>query len=277
LDRDNYVSGDVMLNNISVLGLETLTDHLIDLVGAKEDKSALVFIHGYAMDFERAAQTMAKLTYELSYMGAPVLYSWPSNSSPAAYTGDMVAMDWSAPHLQEFLNWLASVREVETIHLVAHSLGNRGLLTALRGLINKHPGKWKFGEIVLIAPDVDVDIFVRDIAPQITQTSSRITLYVSSVDFPLYLSRKLNLYPRVGDSNTRPLVISGIETVDTSGAVTMEMGHAYFRKDPEVLSDLFYLINERLGADQRSTLTPIELPEGRYWQLKKDEPAQSTR
>jgi esterase/lipase superfamily enzyme len=265
-----HVSGDMEIRQINVLDSVAFRKHLVTLAGLRGNKSALVFVHGFAMDFDRGVRTMARLTYELSYQGIPVLYSWPSNSSAAAYTGDMSAMDWSTPHLQEFLDGLAQIEELETIHLIAHSLGNRGLLAAIKELINRQQASpWKFGEIILVAPDVDADIFVRDIAPSITQTSSRITLYVSSMDFPLYLSRKLNLYPRIGDSNSGPLVVAGIETIDASNAITMEEGHAYFRKDPEVLSDLYYLINERRGADERPTLKVVDLPEGRYWQVEK--------
>ncbi len=272
IDQGDHVFGDTELRRVNVVNSTDFPRYLATLAGVKEDKSALVFIHGYAMDFERAVSTTAKLTYELSYPGVPVLFSWPSNSSPAAYTGDTSAMDWSTPHLREFLDQLTTIKEVKTVHLIAHSLGNRGLLTALLELIDsKDAGSWKFGEIVLIAPDVDVDIFVRDIAPRLTETNSRVTLYVSARDFPLYLSRKLNLYPRVGDSNIKPLIFDGIETIDASNAISMEEGHAYFRKDPEVLSDIYYLINQRLGADDRPTLMAIERPEGRYWQVRKAE------
>ena len=270
LDSENTSHGEAELRQIKELNPDTFTDYLSTRIAQAEDKSALVYIHGYAKAFEHAAKTTAKLTYELSYRGIPILYSWPAKGSRAAYTGDMASMDWSTPHLQQFLDRLSAIHEVETIHLIAHSLGNRGLLNALRGLINSnYPSKrWKFGEIVLIAPDVDKDIFERDIAPQITQINSRITLYVSSVDFPLFISRKLNLYPRVGDSSHKPLVYSGIETIDVSQTIGMQIGHTYFRKDPAVLSDLHFLINERQGADERPTLRAIDLPEGRYWQVR---------
>ena len=279
LDNSYPLYGETELRQIKELSPDAFTDYLSTRLAQTEDKSALIFIHGFAKKFERAARTTAKLTYELSYQGIPILYSWPSNGSPAAYTGDMASMDWSTPHLQQFLDRLSTQHDVETIHLIAHSLGNRGLLNALKGLINSSsPVKqWKFGEVILVAPDVDKDIFERDIAPQITQTNSRITLYVSSVDFPLLVSRKLNLYPRVGDSRDKPPVFSGIETIDASQAISMQMGHTYYRKDPSVLSDLYFLINKRQGADERPTLRATDLPEGRYWQVIDDESAKVNR
>jgi len=92
------------------------------------DKSVLVYLHGYGRKFERAMSTTATLVYELSYLGVPVLYSWPSKGSAEAYPADRTAIDWSTPHLQTFLETLAADTGVDTIHLMAHSLGNRALL-----------------------------------------------------------------------------------------------------------------------------------------------------
>jgi hypothetical protein len=41
-------------------------------------REALVFVHGFNTDFERAARRTAQLAYDLGFDGAPILYSWPS-------------------------------------------------------------------------------------------------------------------------------------------------------------------------------------------------------
>ncbi len=239
-------------------------------IRASSDKSALVYTHGYARTFERGARTTAKLAYELRYQGLPVLYSWPSKGSTGAYIGDRTTIEWTVPHFYQFLKDLAKKTDVETIHFVIHSMGNEAFLKALMKLLNDSTvtKNWKFGEIVLVAPDVDRAIFERDIAPVIVQAPSRITLYVSAMDVPLQASRKVNLYPRVGDASVTPLIYPGIDTIDASEAVNLITGHSYYRDSPEVMADLYYLINQRKAADQRPTLLAVDSPVGRYWKIK---------
>ena len=239
-------------------------------ISSTSDLSALVYTHGYARKFERAARTTAKLAYELRYQGLPVLYSWPSKGSTGAYVGDRTTIEWTAPNFYTFLRDLSLNTKVETIHVVAHSMGNQAFLKAFMKLLDdpKITNNWKFGEIVLLAPDVDRDIFERDIAPVIVQTASRITLYVSDVDVPLQASKKVNLYPRLGDASVDPVIINGIETIDASEAASLITGHTYYRESPEVLADQYYLINQRKAADQRPTLEAVDSAAGRYWKIK---------
>jgi esterase/lipase superfamily enzyme len=257
------------LVRIDPLNNESFLSALTNRIQKSEDKSALVYTHGYSRNFEHSARITATLAYELRYQGIPVLYSWPSKGKPSAYLGDRTTIEWSAPNFHAFLKDLALQTKVETIHVIAHSMGNQAFLKAFMKLLEdpEITRNWKFGEIVLVAPDVDRGIFIRDIAPVIVQADSRITLYVSSVDVPLMASRSVNLYPRVGDAREAPLIIEGIETIDASEAASLISGHTYYRETPEVLADLYYLINERRAASDRPTLEPVDSPVGRFWKV----------
>ena len=240
------------------------------------DKTALVYIHGFYRTFEIAAKTAATLVYEINYQGIPVLFSWPSRHELSAYHGDTTSIDWSTPHLRRFLEELAQKTNVQTIHVIAHSMGNRGFVNAFVDLL-KEPTvnkNWKFGEIVLVAPDLDRQIFERDIAPIITKSASRITLYVSAVDIPLWASRAVNLYPRLGDTSEEPVIITGIQTIDASDVASLATGHTYYRESPSVMADLYYLINERRGAADRPTLKTMNTPSGKYWKIQEYSPPQ---
>jgi esterase/lipase superfamily enzyme len=258
------------LIHISPLNKKNFLTSFSNRINTSTDKSALVYTHGYSRNFEHAARITATLAYELRYQGIPVLYSWPSKGSPSAYLGDRTTIEWSAPNFYAFLKDLALRTKVETIHVVAHSLGNQAFLQALLKLLDdpKITRNWKFGEIVLVAPDVDRAIFERDIAPKIVQADSRISLYVSSIDIPLMASRSINLYPRLGDAREEPVIIEGIETIDASEAASLISGHTYYREIPEVLADLYYLINEHRAANDRPTLESVDSPAGQYWKIK---------
>jgi esterase/lipase superfamily enzyme len=258
------------LVRIDPLNNKSFLRALSNRIQKSEDKSALVYTHGYSRNFEHAARITATLAYELRYQGIPVLYSWPSKGSPSAYLGDRTTIEWSAPNFYKFFKDIALDTKVETIHVVAHSMGNQAFLQAFMKLLDdpEMTANWKFGEIVLVAPDVDRGIFERDIAPAIVQADSHITLYVSSIDIPLMASRSVNLYPRLGDAREEPVIIEGIETIDASEAASLISGHTYYRETPEVLADLYYLINERREASDRPTLEAVDSPRGQFWKIK---------
>lgn len=259
------------LRKITQLDKKDFLEEFNKRISSSDDKSALIYIHGYYRTFEIAAQTIASLAYEIKYQGIPVMFSWPSRHELSAYHGDTTSIDWSTPHLRKFLEEIALQTKVETIHIVAHSLGNRGFINAFVELLNNPSiqGDWKFGEIILMAPDLDRQIFERDIAPLITESPSRISLYVSAVDVPLWASKTVNLYPRLGDASENPVVIEGIQTIDASEVVTLASGHTYHRENPRVIADLYYLINQRMDPRQRPTLRAIDAINGQYWQITK--------
>jgi len=260
------------LHTITKLEKNDFFRRFTDRINNSKDKSALVYIHGYYRTFEIAAKTTATLTYEIKYQGTPILFSWPSRHELSAYHGDTTSIDWSTTHLRGLLEDIALQTNVQTIHVIAHSMGNRGFVNAFVDAL-KNPditSNWKFGEIVLVAPDLDRQIFERDIAPIITKAPSRITLYVSAVDIPLLASKTVNLYRRLGDASEEPVIIEGIQTIDASRVVNLATGHTYYRENPRVMADLYYLINERRDASLRPTLEAVESPGGQYWVVKEE-------
>ena len=64
--------------------------------------------------------------------------------------------------------------------------------------------------------------------PRIVDTAQRITLYASSRDRALQVSRRLHDYPRAGDSGEELTVVEGVETIDASVIDTSLLGHSYF-------------------------------------------------
>ncbi len=113
-------------------------------------KEAFVFIHGYNVGFETAVRRTAQIAYDLKFSGAPIVYSWPSRESLIQYTVDEQNVAWTVPHLVEFLSGVAERSGATSVHLIAHSMGNRALTAALRELamVRKDAGP-RFHEVVL--------------------------------------------------------------------------------------------------------------------------------
>ncbi len=228
-------------------------------------KNAFVFVHGYNVSFEDAARRTAQISYDLGFDGAPVFYSWPSQGTVAGYVVDETNIEWAQTNIKRFLDDFAVRSDAENIYLIAHSMGSRGLTRAFTQLVAEKPAlRTRFREVILAAPDIDAEVFKRDIAPKLAPA----TLYASSQDKALELSRKFHGYPRAGDSGARLLIMPGVETIDASNVDSDFLGHSYFGEATSVISDMFYLIKEAKRADARFGLQPVDIPEGRYWVFK---------
>lgn len=230
-------------------------------------ESSFLFVHGYNVAFDDAARRTAQITYDLNFRGAPVFYSWPSQASLQGYTTDENNVQWSEANLKGFLLDYAQHSGAKDLYLIAHSMGNRALTGAVKSLFAEHPElKGRFKEIILTAPDIDADIFKRDIAPALAAGCDKITLYVSDSDKALLASKKVHGYPRAGDSAPGVVVAAGIETVDASGLDTSFLEHSYFASSGTVLKDIRKLVLEQLRAAQRG-LEKLSTAGADYWKI----------
>lgn len=181
-------------------------------------------------------------------------------------------MQVTVRHLKQFLSDVAARSGARQVSLIAHSMGNRALTSALRDLsFLPEETRPDFREVILTAPDVDADLFKSDIAPAIVKTARRVTLYASSNDRALAYSKTVHGYPRAGDSGRQLLVLPGIDTIDVSAVDTSLLGHSYYGSNDTVLADLFDLLHEGKSPDQRKWLSPQEFGAMKYWIFQRNE------
>lgn len=239
---------------------------LSEKVGRSRRKEAFVFIHGYNVSFEDAARRTAQLAYDLEFDGAAITYSWPSQAGLFEYTVDEGNVEWTVHDLRQFLAEVAEQSGAERIHLVAHSMGNRALTSALR-LFAAEPGRDTsvFHEVILAAPDIDAEVFKRDIVPAICKTAQRITLYASSHDQALVASKQIHGYPRAGESGAALVVMPELDTIDVSAVDTSLLGHSYYGENRSLLTDLVSVVNRGLPPIRRQWLRAQILGGIRYW------------
>lgn len=225
----------------------------------------LIFIHGYNVSFEDAAIRTAQIGYDLKIPGAAAFFSWPSRGTLAAYTADEASIEASEQVITDFLIEFASQCGAEKLHIIAHSMGNRGLLRALQRIAANAQGQIKFGQIFLAAPDVDRDLFL-DLAELYPQHAERTTLYASAADKAVYLSSNLHAAPRAG--YFEPYTIAhGIDTVVVPDFNVDMLGHSYFAKAEALLHDMFDLINHGQAPERRQRIKPKEHEGERFWQV----------
>jgi esterase/lipase superfamily enzyme len=263
----------VMLQSLKVLDSSAWRAEIAKRATALGNPGILVFIHGYNSSFADAARRAGQLAFDLRFGGSTVLFSWPSRAATLEYTVDEQAAEWSIPDMKAVLASLATVAPGTPIYVIAHSMGNRVFTRGFKALLEEDPGKRRpFKQIVLAAPDVDADVFAREIGPAILGKGPRFTLYASSNDKALAASRSVHGgYRRLGESGKDLVVLQGLDTVDASTVSTEFLGHSYFGDSDTVMSDLKYVIRKSLPPEQREQFALQRVTDaaiGQYWRFK---------
>jgi len=235
------------------------------------DRRLMLFVHGYNTSFADAARQVAQFATDLKFGGPVVLFSWPSQGGLTGYTVDETNAEWAQPHLVQTIKDLLDRTPAKRVYLVAHSMGNRVLT---RAYITLAGDRWVDGpnalrEMILVAPDIDADLFREDIAPRLAQTGIHVTLYASSGDRALMASRAFHGYARAGESGDGLVIIPGVETVDASHASSGLIGHSYFSEDRRIMEDIYAILQTGQRADNRFGLAPVDTDKGRYWTFRK--------
>jgi esterase/lipase superfamily enzyme len=237
----------------------------------KDSGNLILYIHGYNIDFEKSCRRGAILQRALGLEERLLLFSWPADGSMLKYTWDEADLVWSVPHMAEFLDLVVSSIGAGNTDVVAHSLGARGIVQALLRLSYRNTEEIILNELVLIAPDIDVDIFRQEL-PQLKNVVRRITVYVSKNDKALKLSQEVHGYPRLGQAGEKLTIFKEVETIDIS-AISLRRfsGHIYHLFNPEVIGDLAELLLTGKSAQHRTRLQATEKGGLGYWLLQPGE------
>ena len=101
------------------------------------ERDAVIFVHGYNVSFENAAVRAAQIGFDLSVKGAMAFFSWPSRGALKGYSADEATIEASEPFIAEFIEDFVAKSSAEKVHIIAHSIGNRGVLRAIDRIANK--------------------------------------------------------------------------------------------------------------------------------------------
>lgn len=165
-------------------------------------RMVLVFVHGFNNRFDDAVYRFAQVVHDSNAPGIPVLFTWPSRGELKlrSYTYDRESANYSRDALEDLLEQIGSNPDVAGINIVAHSMGNWVTLEALRARsIRANQKSGKIRNVMLVAPDVDVDVFRTQIR-RIGNSIPRTVLFVSRDDAALKLSQEIwGGVPRLGE------------------------------------------------------------------------------
>ncbi|WP_246744641.1 alpha/beta hydrolase [Methylocystis sp. Sn-Cys] len=219
-------------------------------------RQVLLFVHGYNTRFADAVYRFAQIVHDSDAPVAPVLFTWPSRGKLLQYGYDHESANYSRDALENVLQALARDPNVGEISILAHSMGNWVTLEALRQMAIRNRGlPDKIKNVMLASPDVDFDVFKRQIATMDARPSI-FTIFVSRDDEALAVSRRVwGDKPRVGavNPNAEPyrdvfahdrLLV--VDLTDVASGGEDKLGHSKFAEAPGVVR----AIGARLATGQ---------------------------
>lgn len=239
--------------------------HINNRIEINKNTTMLVFIHGFNVSFDNAAYRTAQISYDLEFEGISMFYSWPSAESIFGYQKDEETSSIVVPYFSKIIEDILEKSKVSEICFIAHSMGNRILTEALAGIPNHQKNRVKISQIILAAPDINVELFRTKIYPELKKFKRKITLYASSRDSALKVSKRIHRYRRLGESGKNIFVSNDIDTIDATNVDTSLMGHSYYGDNRSIISDIYYLIKYGFEPDSRHALKPVEIGSYRYW------------
>ncbi|MGE0281871.1 MAG: alpha/beta hydrolase [Rhizobiaceae bacterium] len=240
-----------------VVSRTTAEEWLSAKVRKSPDRSVLVFIHGFNNQFEDAVFRFAQIVHDSKMDSVPVLATWPSRGSLLAYGYDRESTNYTRNAVEQLFQYLARDPEIKEVSVLAHSMGNWLALESLRQMAIRNGGlPAKFKNVMLAAPDVDVDVFRSQIV-DMGERRPRFTLFVSRDDRALAVSRRVwGDVSRLGaiDPEQSPykeeLAANNISVLDlTKIQAGDDLHHTKFAESPQIVQ----LIGTRLSNGQTLT------------------------
>ena len=206
---DWFLNEEINLKNVQSLQRETLVESLRQQVQASPYKSLLVVVHGFREAFPSALRKTAFLAHVLDINTPVLVFDWPGNqgSSLRGYRHAREVAAASGAELASTLELIINEVQPERLWLLANSMGGQVVADAFSVLYEKADfadAQTEIENVMLTAPDVDHEEFNTRFKDEMKALSNNVTVYVSSNDRALLVSRLVNRGLRLGESTLDP-------------------------------------------------------------------------
>lgn len=241
-------------------------------------RQAVIFVHGYNTLFSEALYRLTQMAEDSKATGVPVLFTWASRGEVADYVYDNNSATAARDRLEETIR-IVFDSGADQVSIVAHSMGNWVTVEALRQIqiSGKRLPVEKIGNIVLAAPDIDVDVFKSQLK-RFGKPPKPFIVIVSSDDKALAFSNFIaGDKPRLGAyTQDTELVELGAVVVDMSKVKSVDgYNHAKFAQLAEMAPELRGLI-ARAAQGQATPPSNLEVEGIRFVGLDRVRAAQVT-
>jgi esterase/lipase superfamily enzyme len=286
---DWFQNEEIRLEQVRSLDQREFIEELRRQVQASPFRSILVNVNGFRERFASALRKTAFLSHVLDIDSPVVVFDWPGDQGATlrGYRRAQRVAGESGAELAHTLSLLVGQVEPERIWLIANSMGGQVVLHAFHALY-RHPAladvHTEFEDVVLTAPDVGTEGFNSQFKTEIAALTRHLTVYVSSNDRALLMSRVINRERRLGESTLNPANPDQFEEaaglaeimdpdsqlitlVDVTPVNRTRNFHNFSLQTPEFFDDLFLRLTNTHTPSNR-LIYPVRTPNGRvYWVL----------
>jgi len=223
----------------------------------------VIYVHGYGESFAKNCRRAALLQHRLGLEGRLLLFSWPSTTY-LTYAQDAVDLEASHDNINQLISLVAASVGRENLILMAHSMGSRGIVDALK---LRDDGPPRFNNLVLVAPDIRRDVFLENVH-MLQEKASDITVYMSDNDRAMWVSTVANASGRLGAASEFPIDVQHINVIDITPTGTAGVtGHLYHILNPAVIEDLQVMFHVKSPDSEREFQRIAASTEG-FWTLE---------
>ncbi len=231
----------------------------------------VLYVPGYRVTFDEVAVMMGSLS---AYLGQGVVgtFQWPTGQQFWNYLTDCPRAEAYVPDIEGMIALLSETK-AQYVNLMAYSCGSPLLGQALARLRNRHPGesreqvarRYRIGNVIFAASDVDLKIFARDLVPPIMDLAKQTIVYVSRKDAALGFSWLVAGASRLGRPDIADLSVDElnrlgsdprfevIDITDVRGAHEMGgmRGHGYWYANEWIATDIVLSLRYPIPAEKR--------------------------
>jgi esterase/lipase superfamily enzyme len=178
-------------------------------VQASPLRSILINVNGFRERFPSALRKTAFLSHVLDINSPVLVFDWPGDqgSTPRGYRRAQRVAGESGAELAQTLGLIIRQVQPERLWLVANSMGGEVVVHAFSILYREADladAEVEIEDVVLTAPDVDRVEFNNQFKQEIAALARNLTVYVSSNDRALLISRVINRGRRLGEATLNP-------------------------------------------------------------------------
>ena len=285
---DWFQNEEIQLKQVQSLDQSEFIAQLRRQVQASPLRSILINVNGFRERFPSALRKTAFLSHVLDINSPVLVFDWPGDqgSTPRGYRRAQRIAGESGAELAQTLGLIIRQVQPDRLWLVANSMGGEVVVHAFSILYQEADladVEAEIEDVVLTAPDVDREEFDRQFKREIAALARNLTVYVSSNDRALLISRVINRGRRLGEGTLNPRnpdqseeaarILELVEPnnelvtlVDVTPVNRTRNFHNFSLETPEFFDDLFLRLTNTKTPSNR-LVYQIRTPDGAVYSV----------
>jgi len=286
---DWFQNEEIQLDQVKSLQEDAMIAELRRQVEASPFRSLLININGFRERFPSALRKTAFLAHVLDIDTPMLVFDWPGDqgNGPRRYLRAQAIARESGVELATTIDRIVRDVQPERLWIVANSMGAEVVVSAFSELYKQKEmadSETEIEHVILTAPDVSHQEFGSRFRHKILALSENLTVYVSSNDRALLMSRVINRGRRLGESTVDPsnpnqwdeaasafeLVTPGsdrVTLVDITPVNRTRNFHNFSLETPEFFDDLYLRLSNEDTPTSRLRYRVTTASGADYWVL----------